>query len=595
MNKISPEEIKDIRNNADIVEIVKEYIPLTPQGKNYFGVCPFHNDHSPSMSVSKEKQLYKCFSCGASGNVFTFVQNYLSISFIEAVALVAQKIGRTINVTKEIKTTKAYAKEYEIMRLAKSYYQNNLQTKEGIEARDYLLKRNLDSKAIEDFEIGLSLENGTLTNLLEKKGIDLELSKELGLLNHDKKYYDLFRSRIMFPIHNLEGETVGFTGRIYHGEKETAKYMNTKETNIFKKGEILFNYHRAKNEIRLLKEVIIVEGNMDAIRMYESGFKNTIALMGTAMTNKQVDIIKKLRAPIILMFDNDDAGALATHTNGKMLKEAGCNISVVRLEGEKDPDDYIIKNGRDSMAENIKNKISFIDFEYLYHKNNKNMNDSHVLADYIKNMLSSLLLEDNITQDIVLQKMVNDYNLSYEILKSELKKEDKVEIPITVKETPKKIKNRYLTSVEHILYYMMNSSVYVDIYRKKLGTFKEEIYRNIANEIIYYSENNHQSLADFLIYAETSPLKKEIFGIIESVSEDILDKNIMEDYIYNVKEIMWEEEKKELKSKQKEIVDTIAKEKIGKQIVELTKKIQELKVERSGIKWQNLKWKKMNY
>lgn len=584
MSKILPEDIKEIRNNADIVEIVKDYIPLTPQGKNYFGVCPFHDDHSPSMSVSKEKQVYKCFSCGASGNVFTFVQNYLNISFIESVALVAQKIGRTINVTTEAKTTKAHTKEYQIMSLAKSYYQNNLQTKEGESARKYLLERKLDSKAIEDFEIGLSLEKATLTSLFEKKGIDLELSKELGLLNNDKKYYDLFRSRIMFPIHNLEGDVVGFTGRIYHGEKDTAKYINTKETSIFKKGEILFNYHRAKNETRLQKQVIIVEGNMDAIRMYESGFKNTIALMGTAMTSKQVDIIKKLRVPIVLMFDNDDAGALATHTNGKLLKEAGCTISVVRLEGEKDPDDYIIKNGCEVMAENIKKAISYIDFEYLYQKNNKNMNDSRNLADYIKNIIEDLRHEDGITQDIILQKLVNEYQLSYEVLKSELNTEEKIDVPIQVKEDKKKNKTRYSTSAEHILYYMMNSSVYVDMYRKKLGTFKEAIYRNIANEIIYYSENNIISLADFLIYAETSPLKKEIYGIIESISEDTLEKSIMEDYIYNVKELMWEKEKKELKNKQKETIDASVKEKIGKQIVELTKKIQELKVERSGIK-----------
>lgn len=584
MAVISQEDIKKIRSKADIVEVIKEYIPLSPQGKNYFGICPFHEDHSPSMSVSKEKQLYKCFSCGASGNVFTFLQNYLNISFIEAVEMLASKVGESISVTTEYKKKREFDNEYQIMKLASLFYQNNLHTKEGEEARRYLLERNIDEKAIEDFGIGLSLNDGLLTPLLEKKKIDLSLASSLGLLNFDKKYYDLFRSRIMFPIHNLDGDVVGFTGRIYHGEKNTSKYMNTKETVIFKKGEILFNYHRAKNEIRLLKQVILVEGNMDALRMYENGFKNTVALMGTAMTSKQVNILKHLRVPIVLMFDNDEAGALATLTNGKMLREAKCDVSVVRLTGEKDPDEYILKHGVDAMASNIKQAGSFIDFLYLYYKDNKNLNDSKELAKYINNILDSLNDEDDITKDIILQRLVKDYNLSLDVLKSRLEDTNETVVSIPVEEKKKVKKSRLVNCIEHILYYMMNSKEYIDMYRSSLGVFKNSVYRSIANEIIYYGERNQVSLADFLIYAEESPLKNEIFEIINNVNESILDKRVLEDYIYTVKELMWEEEKKELKAKQKETMDINMKEKIGSQIVELTKKIQEIKVERSGLK-----------
>ena len=202
----------------------------------------------------------------------------------------------------------------------------------------------------------------------------------------------------------------------------------------------------------------------------------------------------------------------------------------------------------------------------------------------INNIIELLKNEDDITKDIVLQRLVSEYNLSYDVLKDQISGEEVIEIPTFIKAEKKVKTSRYVKSVEHILYYMMNSNEYIDIYKKRLGFFRDEVYRNIANEIIYYAEHNKISLADFLVYAESSPLKREIFHIIEEVNDDLLDAKVFEDYIYNVKELMWEEEKKELKRKQKATLDIAMKEKIGKQIVEITKSIQELKVERSGLK-----------
>ena len=582
MPKIAPEEIAKIREQTDIVEIIGDYIPLTQKGKNFFGICPFHQDHSPSMSVSREKQMFKCFSCGAAGNVFKFVSDYENIPFLEAVEKVAAKVGINVHFAKGYKEPSKYEREYEIMNLAMVFYQNNLQTEAASKAREYLSIRGLTSEMLKTFDIGLSFTKDQLRKFLEGKKISNEEMFDLGLVNQKGTVYtDVFFDRILFPIHDPDGHVVAFTGRVY-AKDATPKYLNSKETKIFKKGNILFNYHRAKDHVRLEKKVIIVEGNMDAIRMYASGFKNTIALMGTSLTKEQITLIQKLHVPVILMFDNDEAGALATHTNGKLLMDAGLNVSVVRLSGQKDPDEYILSNGVEKMAEVLKHPLTFLEFQYEYFKANKDLSDAGTLTTYVREVLNSLAGADPITVDITLNKLCEEYHLSYEVLKSQMLpiKEEKKVIEITPQK--KKRPTRYEISAQNILYYMMNDIKYIKIYETKLGYFKDEIYRSIASEIMYYAEENKNiNLADFLIYAEVSPLKKEIYQIISSIKDtELQDTSIME-YINNIKEIMWEEEVKRNKKALRETLDINEKERIGQKIVDLMKKIQEIKKERS--------------
>ena len=413
---IEEQEIENIRKSANIIQIISSYLPLTQKGKNYFGVCPFHEDHSPSMSVSEEKQIYKCFSCGAAGNVFTFVSEYENVNFIEAVKIVADKCGLTfkgkINTKKENKNNKV---EYEIMSLALKFYQNNLNTEYGIKAKEYLNDRNLSEEAIREFEIGLALDSRySLNKILLNKNYSPETLLNLGLINRNKEHInDTFNSRIIYPIHNLEGDVIGFTGRIYE-KSDQAKYINSKESPIFKKGHILFNYHRAKKEIIKKKEVIIVEGNMDAIRMYASGIKNVVALMGTSLTNEQVNIIKNLHAKVILLLDNDEAGELATFQNGNILSSAGISPLSVRLSGEKDPDDYIIKNGVETILNNINNPISFLDFKLKYLKKNKDLSQTVDLVSYIKEIINNIKdLDDELTKEITIKKISDEYDIPF--------------------------------------------------------------------------------------------------------------------------------------------------------------------------------------
>lgn len=581
MPKLSQEKIDEIRQSVDIVEIVKEYVPLVQRGRNYFGVCPFHQDHSPSMSVSKEKQLFKCFSCGMAGNVFKFVSEYENISYIDAVARIAAKSGISVDINTNIKPIDPWEKEYDLMNLTMLYFKNNLNTSHGKEAKEYLKERGLNEEIQAEFDIGLSLKDNQMLEFLKKKKKNEKDLLRLGLVNQNGlEYTDVFKNRIIFPIHDIKGHVVGFIGRVYK-ENKTPKYLNSKETEIFKKGNILFNFHRAKEFARLKKELIIVEGNMDAIRMYASGIQNTIALQGTSLTKEQINIIQRLHVSVILLLDNDEAGETATLHNGELLEKSGINVCVVRLSGEKDPDEYILKNGVEKMVENLEHPLSYLEFKLKVLKKNKNLEDSKELSNYVKEVLNSIKGKDKITVDITLKKLSEDYPVSYEVLQKEFENMGEI-IPINSIVPQVKNKNAIVSSAEAILYCMMNDKKCIKMYQTKLGYFKEAKYRGIANEILYYFETHQKMiLADFLSYAETSPLKNEIYQIIHSIKDEQMIETNMEDFIFVYQEKTLKNQIVELKRKLKETFDKLEKDKIVEKILNLKKKIEEMKIERS--------------
>lgn len=572
---ISTEEINDIRANANIVDIIRDYIPLTQKGKNFVGVCPFHSDHSPSMSVSLEKQIYKCFACGESGNVFTFVEKYENVSFAEAVSIVANKIGREISV-KVNNTTNTHKTEYEIMDLALKYYQNNLKTIAGNEAKKYLHDRGITDEIINDYGIGLSLDDpDTLYKLLSKKEYDIKLLSDLGLININKNnIYDTFTKRIIFPLWDSNGNIVGFSGRIYRGEKDTSKYMNSKETTIFKKGETLFNYHKAKEIAKREKYILVVEGFMDAIRCATENINNVVALQGTALTKEQINLLKKLRVKVILCLDNDNAGELATLNNGNMMVHEGLDVDVIRLSGEKDPDEYILKNGIDAFKENIKNPINFFEFKMNYLKKNKNLNNSEELALYINDVVTSLSdSTDEILKEITLNKLSKEYDISLDLLKKKLDNIKPVTIPKKEVTKPKTIikKDSYTIGAEKILFFMMNDVKYVKMYNSKLGFLDNQLHREIANEIVYYYEKNKWiSLADFITYvSNNNDIKDDVLRIVSESSDDELSIENMMEYINAVIKTMNNNKIKELKIKLKNELDQNIKLEIAQQIAEL--------------------------
>lgn len=520
MAYISNEEINEIRSRANIVDIISGYLQVSSKGKNYVALCPFHNDHSPSLIISPEKQIFNCFTCRTGGNVFSFVMKYENVSFAEAVSIVAKKVGFNLKNDVFVKSENKYSKDYEIYEYAMKYYLNNINTTDGSKARDYLLKRGINETIIKEFKLGYSgSSKDTFYKLATNKGWDIETLNKLGLINKvNENVYDTFINRVVIPIENLKGEVVGFTGRIFNGEDNTAKYLNTKETEIFKKSSLLFNYHNAKNYIRDRKSVIVVEGNMDAIKMSAKGFKNVVALMGVALSNEQIDILKRLKVPVILMLDNDNAGEEATIKNGESLINSGVDTKVVRLSGAKDPDEYLEKFGIDAMQNNIDKAIKYIDFKIECLKKDKDLSNMEDLITYVKEVINSINGEDDLTKEIILSKISKDYAIDIDILKSNLKTEVKKDVK---KEETQEVRDKKLTKYQKashkVLYYMLMDSKYINLYKNTLGYFKERIERVLASEIVYYESNNGNiDVADFTTTIMASEDEYEFLQIILS-------------------------------------------------------------------------------
>lgn len=570
MAGISNEEITEIRKKADIVEVIGSYINLAPQGKNYFGICPFHNDHSPSLSVSREKQIYKCFTCLASGNVFTFVQNYENISFIEAVKKVADKINYKLDIKDKI--VNKNSKYYELMDLSNKIFVNNLNSNLGLKAKEYLInERHLSEEAIKEFNIGLALNDNNLNKLLSSKGYSDKDIIEMSLANKtDNGLLDMFRNRITFPICNHEGKIIAYSARIYQNE-DTSKYINSKESVIFKKGYTFYNYDKCRLEALKIKSVILVEGQMDAIRVYTSGFKNVIASMGTAITSNHISLLKKLNAKVILMMDNDNAGEKSTILNGEELIKNNIEVSVVRLTGEKDPDSFILKNGADAFRDALKGEISFFDFKLRYLKKDKNLNKADELAEYINKIIDELnKSDDDILKSVTINKIAEDYNIDKRILEGKLVKiTPRIDSVVLKRKRPKL--NQYHQAAEAILYLMMNDPKFIRKYKIELNYFPEEKYKLIANDILAYKEINGEfDIADFMTYINDLEYKEDIYRILNDYQDKILPEEF-DNFVAIINKWIRESKIDKLKEQLKNETDVKKQEELNDLIIKIKK------------------------
>ena len=569
MAMISSEEVNLIRKEADIVDVIGSYINLVPKGKNYFGVCPFHNDHSPSLSVSPDKQIYRCFTCLASGNVITFVQNYENLSFVEAVKKVADKIGHHLDV--DTKQTRVNHKYYEMMDLSNKIFINNMNSSLGKEAKDYLInERKLTEDIIKEFNIGLALKDNKLNKVLTRKGYSEKEILDMSLgVKSDNELIDMFRNRITFPITSDKGEIIAYSARIFHNE-DASKYINSKESIIFKKGSIFYNYDKCRLEALKTKTVIIVEGQMDAIRVYSSGIKNVIATMGTALTSEHIKLLKRLNSKVILMMDNDDAGEKSTLSNGEALIKEGIDVSVVRLSGEKDPDSYIIKNGVESFTNLIKNAITFFDFKLKYFKKNKNLNKSDDLALYINTVIDELnKSDDEILKSVTINNLAKEYDIDKKVLEGKLVKNVKVNVNEFKRVKPKL--NKFHQSAEAILYLMLNYSKYIRKYKIELNYFPEEKYKLMANDIMAFKEINGEfNLADFMTYIEDLEYKEDFYRILSDYQDKILESEF-DDYVEIIKKWIKEKRINNLKEQLKNETDINKKEEINDLIIKIKK------------------------
>lgn len=570
MANISYEEILSIQRKANIVDIIRDYVPLTQRGKNYFGICPFHDDHNPSMSVSPEKGVYKCFVCGNAGNVFNFVMEYEKVSFYEAVKIVADKIGVSIDISTSKKENTKKSPLYDIYNIAYKFYQNNLNTVYGKDAKKYLLNRKIDEDVIKNFNIGLSLSDSELCNALKAKGFkDDDIVSSGVAVQNGNNIYDIYKNRIMFPLYDLEGNVVGFSGRIYN-QKSESKYINTKETEIFKKGELLYNYHIAKKEARKEKNIIVVEGFMDVIRLSTIGIVNVVATMGTAVTKYQLNLIQKLAPNITLMFDGDNAGEKATNAFIELANGNDSNIKVVRLEDNLDPDEYILTKGKDKMIYNLSHAQSVYDYKLSSYKENIDFNDSKEVSNYINVMIKEFeKIDDDIVREIEIKKLSESTNVSYDLIKSKLKDSEK---KVIITHKPKNIKiNKYEKASKYILYRMINDNNMILYYFNNLSYLPNDTERKLASEIVlFYKKFNSFNLSDFIIYLED---KKELINLVVDISdlkytEDELNDNI-DNYFDVIKESLYNNQIVKLTSELKNESNSVKRMEIAQKIVDL--------------------------
>lgn len=576
-NTLLNDEINQIRSSVNIVDIISGYIPLTPRGKNFFGVCPFHDDHSPSMSVSKEKQIYTCFTCGATGNVFKFVMNYENVSFLEAVNIVANKAGikTDIRVSSKIKRDDKYKELYEIYDISQKLYRNNLSASVGLHAREYLSKRGIDADVIKEFGIGLSLKKNTmLSDFLIKKNFKMQAILKSGLVNQNVNgYYDMYYNRIMFPLWNLNGQVVGFSGRIYD-TNDSSKYINTKETDIFKKGELLYNFHRAKDEARRVDTIIIMEGFMDVIRAYTVGIKNVVATMGTAVTKNQALLIKRMAKNVVLCFDGDSAGGKATMSCSEVLATIGVIPKVVRLEENLDPDEYIIKYGKDAFLNKLDNPINIMDFKLNYLKENKDLSNQVEYSNYIKEMLLELVkTDDDILISLTLNKISEESKLSVEFLEKQLnslKGEKKIEEKPIINKAPIHKKNKYEIACQNLLYYMMTDSKVINKYISNNVYMPILKYQILAREIChFYNNNNYISQADMFTVLQNNDLIHTLEEITSLSLKDNFSDEEIDDYIHVIYQYNVEEQTKKLKLELKKEMNASKKALIAQKIMDL--------------------------
>lgn len=562
-----------IRSKTDIVDIIGERIPLIARGKNFFGVCPFHDDSNPSMCVSREKQIYTCFSCHATGNVFTFLMNYEHIDFRETLRYLGEKVGVNVSNVHVAKKSTKNDKLYDAYSFSVKYFQNNLSSTIGKNAKSYLFSRGITDELIKEFEVGLSLETrDDLTQLLLKKEYDLATLNKIGLSSDD---HDIYNDRIMFPLYDVSGRVVGFSGRIYKDNGQN-KYLNTKETEIFKKGEMLYHYHIAREECRLKKSVIVMEGFMDVIRASSIGIKNTVALMGTALTKEQIQLLKRLSPNIVLCLDGDDPGVKATIGIGDTLLEQGIEVKVIVLPKDDDPDSFILKNGKERFVGLIDASVNFSDFKMQKLREKVDFRSDEEKANYINAVLEETAkLDDAIRIEVVLKRLAKEFDIGYNTLEmrfSTLKqKNTKPPQQLEIPRQQISRKDKYMKAVEQILYFMLNNDWTVSQVERERLIFPTEESRILSSEIIYYYKKfGSINVADFYTYIQD---KEDILILLNNIlasnySEKTTKEELFE-YFKVVRDYGINQEIKRLTNLMKKEVDPLEQAKIVEKIRKL--------------------------
>lgn len=519
MVRYSDEIIEEVRQNNDIVDIISQYVHLTRKGRNYFGLCPFHNEKSPSFSVSPDRQIFHCFGCGIGGNVYTFLMKIEGITFREALEQLAEKANiqlPTLENSADTAREELKAKVYKVNEFTAEFYHQNLYKPVAKIAQEYVKKRRMNNETLEAYKIGYSGKFDELYKALKAQGFGEKEILESGLVNKNDNgtYIDRYRNRLMFPICDARGKVIAFGGRVLDDSKP--KYINSPENVVYSKGRHLFGLNVAKKDSA--KKILIVEGYMDVISLHQRGITNVVGALGTALTEQQGWLLRRTTEQVILGFDADGAGQTAIARSMEILQKMGCDMRVLQIEGAKDPDEFIVKFGEGRFKLAIDNAISLVEFKVKNLKKDFNLENT---GDKIKflNEIAKILskVENTMEREIYIEKIAKGYNISKEAIYAEVNKliyvgtkEDKIsqnknrEIRSVTREQKNNdnigedLKRRENTIIALLL--DANTNIFQKIKEHiKPEDFKDETNRKIAEQLyieLDKSETNINKLID---------------------------------------------------------------------------------------------------
>lgn len=578
MERLSQDKINEIRGSVDIVDVVGQYLSLSKKGRNYVAICPFHDDTRPSLSISPDKQIYKCFVCDSGGNVFTFLQNHLKISYIEAVKKVAE-MGR-IDLSdyhlenKTVQVKKEYASLYSMNDEACQVYSYYLNTKLGLEAKAYLKQRHFNDDLIDRFSIGYAPLEPVLYKSFVQKGYNEIDIVNSGLVIESNRHYDRFNDRIMFPLHDSEGRIVGFSGRIYKVTQTDSKYVNSPESDIFIKGKTLYNYHRCKEMTRKEGFVYLLEGFMDVIALYKAGIENAVAIMGTALTKEHIQLLRRITNTVHICLDGDRAGQVAASKAARALMDANMNVKIILLPDNHDPDEIYEIHGKEGLISQLSKTLLPIefqmDFEYR-HIDTNNYEDRKRFLERICQFISKV--DDSVDKDYYIQRLSKLSGFSTMIIEQKLAGIKRVEVPIYHEiKKEKRMIDKYHKAERDLLFYMLHSKEVAIKYEAKVGFMYDDCYRVIASYIVdYYRTHDKLEVADFINKFDKTEL---INGVIDISSLSLplpYDEKAINDYMKMISLNAKKMKKEQLLEQFNYVLDPYKKSQILKEIVDLEK------------------------
>ena len=498
MVRYSDELIDEIRNKNDIVDVISQYVVLKRSGRNFFGLCPFHKEKSPSFSVSPDKQIFHCFGCGVGGDVLRFTSKIENLSFRETVEMLAEKSGielPTLDGQQDNKLMQLKSKVYEINEIAAQFYHENLYKPNAKAAQEYVKKRKLDNTTLKNFLIGYSNNNySELYNVLKQKGFTEEEILASSLVNKTKdgKFIDRFRGRLMFPIQDVRNRVIAFGGRVLDDSKP--KYINSPENIVYSKGRHLFGLNVAKKHENKMKKIIIVEGYMDAISLHQRGIHNAVASLGTAMTEAQGHLLRNNGEQVIIGYDADGAGQAATMRGLEILQSMGCDIRILQIEGAKDPDEFVVKYGPERFLKYVDNSISLVEYKVKVLKNTLNIENTNDKIKFLKEIAKVLSkIDSEIEREVYADKIAYEYKIAKEAIYSEISKMnsnintdkkilERAKPRLEIKEESNVLDEQTLKRERLVIYLLINYSE--ESYQKIRNSISVEEFRNENNKII---------------------------------------------------------------------------------------------------------------